>query len=469
MGFSVNEIKTNYTKQLSDYTEQLTYDQIPAEVIERAKMIVLQTFGVSLAAKGTESYRRAVTYSKLANGGEGGETTVWGDGCKLSMENAVMANGSLADVLDWEDCSWTGHPSASIVPVAWGVAEARHKSGKDLLTAVVAAYEVYQRIAMAVQPPHVWNPFWGWGLTSWQIFGSTVPAAKLMGLNSKQINQALGISCQISAIPSVIAHATMSDVYHYEHGIRSKDGVQAARMAEIGVDNCMEGFDDQYAYGFHMTSAQRPEWYTKDLGKKYLTMETLMKHWPTNMWVQTPVEITHDLAAKYDIKPEEVDEIVIDPPVPGRMAYYPEGYSATTQAQFSIPFCVATMLYDRIPGAHWFSRERMNDRRILDLAAKVRGGDSEPNMLWDNFEKFRAGSYPMVKVSIKMKNGNIYEESMDRHPGHPYNMMTRKEFVDRFRVQAGAALGEEKTERAINIICNLEKYDDIADLSDILY
>ena len=152
------------------------------------------------------------------NGGEssaeGNTATCWITGRKLSTANAALVNGTMADILDWEDCSWTGHPSASIIPVSWAVAETKKKSGKDLITAIVAAYEAYQRIAMAVQPPEGWDAFKGWGLTSWQLFDGIVSAAKLMGLTSEQINQAYGVGAQCSPIPSGVAHAHVRSLPH---------------------------------------------------------------------------------------------------------------------------------------------------------------------------------------------------------------------------------------------------------------
>ena len=211
MSFSMNKIETNYTKTLSDYVENLKYEDIPAEVFERAKMIALQTIGVSIGAKKVPIAENANTLGLQMNGGEGGKATAWITGDKMCAANASLVNGTLADALDWEDCSWTGHPSASIIPVVWAMAEEYKKSGKDFLTAIVAAYEVYQRISMVVQPPKDWDVFKGWGLTSWQVFGGTVAACKILGLDSDKVNQALGISAIVSVIPSVLAHNTMSE------------------------------------------------------------------------------------------------------------------------------------------------------------------------------------------------------------------------------------------------------------------
>ena len=126
MGFRVNadQIKTNYTDTLSRFTADLKYEDIPAEVRERAKFIAMQTVGVGLATKGTPIADRSVALGKFTGGAvsEGG-ATLWTTGCKSSVVGAAFCNSTLADALDWEDCSWTGHPSASIIPVAFAVAE----------------------------------------------------------------------------------------------------------------------------------------------------------------------------------------------------------------------------------------------------------------------------------------------------------------------------------------------------------
>ena len=140
-----------YTQIIADYLSELKYEDIPAEVIERAKLVTLHTIGAAIAAVKTEAGSNIIDVAKtLGNGGK--EATIIGDGTKVGLGNAVLASGTLADLLDWEDCSWTGHPSAGAVPTGLAVSEAYHKSGKDYLTALVGGYDVYQRIAMAVQP-----------------------------------------------------------------------------------------------------------------------------------------------------------------------------------------------------------------------------------------------------------------------------------------------------------------------------
>ncbi len=470
MHYNWHKIETNYTDVLSDFTVNTNYEDIPPEVIERAKMIMLQTVGVSLAAKDVPGTQKAIKMALAANGGAGGTTTGWVSGDKLSPVNAAFLAGSLSDMLDWEDTSWTGHPAAGIVPCAWVMAEHLKMSGKDLLTAIVLGYEVYQRIACAVQPSLEQQAQKGWGLTSWQIFGCLIPAVKLMGLDANAVNKAIGLGTVCSTIPTCLHEFTMSDFYHYEHGLRARDGILIAELVQKGVHNLMDGLDDPTAYANLMTDTYEPEWYTKDLGTRWLTMTTLLKHWPANMWVQTPTELAHDIVFGNNIKLEDIKEIIIDPPRMSRMDLPPEGgFQSLTHAQFSIPYVISAMLHDPKPGAQWYSKETLSNPEVIEFAKKVVPGKSAPDPRGLGFKLFREGSFLMKTMTVNTYDGRSYTKSMDCHPGHPANMMTREQFVDRFRIQASPVLSGEKLERAIDALCNIENCEDISTLSEFLH
>ena len=474
---------TTYTQTLSEYTENLKYEDIPPEVVERAKMIMLQVIGVALGAKDTSIAKKVCRMAEEANGGEGGSNIVWGTGEKMAAVNAALALGTLSDALDWEDCSWTGHPSAGVIPCAWVAAEEKHKSGKDLITAIVAGYEVYQRIACAVQPS---NERWktkGWGLTSWQIFACIIPIVKLYGLDARKINQAIGMGCECSTLPTAYHATTMSDFYHYEHGYRARDGFLIAKSVEKSIHNQRDALDCPRCYtavicgdaaksgsnnNMDNINESDESWLTRDLGSRYLIMETLLKHWPANMWVQTSVEIVSNMANEYKFRPEDIEEIVIDPPIINRMWAPDEGFTSVTHAQFSAPYVIATMLYNPVPGAYWYSAEMMKGPKIIALAKRVKAGPSKPDSPMTGFEQFRNGSYPMKTITIKLKDGRELVGKMDCHPGHPANMMSREEFIERFRIQASPVLQGEKLEKAIEMLCNIEQVEDIASVSDML-
>lgn len=465
MGYRVNakDITTNYTQTLAEFTANLKYEDIPEDVRERAKHLAMQTIGVALGTKGMKLSNDAIAIGKSCGIGEP-EATLWVDGGKVSMSSAVFTNSTLADALDWEDCAWTGHPSAGVIPVSWAAAEGFHRSGKELITAIVAAYEVYTRIAMVVQPPEDEDVFKGWGLTSWQVFAGVAPAARLMGLTPDQINQAFGFGVLCCPVQSNLHHITMSDAYHYEHGFRAKDGILAALTAKAGVENYMDCFDDTYSFDYHMTREPKRDWYTKELGSRWLTKEVLVKHWPANMWLQTPIELVHNITTKNGIKPEDIEEIVLDPPTLGRMFFDPAGFNSLTQAQFSGPYMIAMYLLNPVPGPNWFDLSMLRDPKVLELAAKVKPGKSSPDIINLCFKGFQRGEFPMKTVTITTKDGKTYSESMDCHPGHPRNMMSHEEFCDRFRIEAAPTLDADKIEKVIEALSHLEDCEDVAEL-----
>ena len=348
----------------------------------------------------------------------------------------------MGDMLDWEDCSVTGHPSAGVIPAAVITAEVLKKSGKDLLTAVVAGYEVYQRVALAGNS----------NIVSYNIFGCLAAMMKLMDLSEEKMNQAFGIGTACAIISTSPHETTMSDSLNYLYGYKAENTVTMIKTALNGIENMDDAFDDPTAYLRH-TRLTQPEWITKELGESWLMMNMiLIKHWPANVFVQTYAELAARLATKYHFNPDDVEEIIISPSVEFRHWYSETGYESVTQAQFSIP-------------------ETMKDQKIIDLMMKVKAD----GFVAFDFYKARFiqdlinGTHPEKFMTVRMKDGTEYVESAFTHPGHPNYMLTRDEFKDMFRLTTKNVLSSEKTEGAINCICNLERYEDASVLPSFFY
>ena len=292
--------------------------------------------------------------------------------------------------------------------------------------------------------------------------------AKLYGFDARMVDQAIGVGCECSTIPTSYHAATMSDFYHYEHGYRARDGFLIAKSVEKGIHNQRDALDEPRCYTGAICDGADLSWLTRDLGSDYLIMRTLLKHWPANMWVQTTAELVHNLSVEHSFGPEDVEEIIVDPPVRQRMWAPDEGFTSVTHAQFSVPYVVASLLYDPVPSARWYTPERMRDPKIIALAKRVKPGPSPQDSPLTGFRQFREGTYPLKTITITTKDGRTYTGSMDCHPGHPANMMSREEFVDRFRLQAAPVLQGERLERAAEALCGVEDCPDVAALSTLL-
>jgi 2-methylcitrate dehydratase PrpD len=192
-------------------------------------------------------------------------------------------------------------------------------------------------------------------------------------------------------------------------------------------------------------------------------MKILIKHWPANMWVQTPVEIVRNLASENNIEPSEISEIIVDPPTQFRMHFYEEGFSSIMEAQFSTPYAIASVLLNPESGSGWYSMEKMVDPKLLALAKRVKPGKSEEHTLTDSFNMYIAGGYPEKTVTIKMRNGAVFERTQSIHKGHPDNMLSREELRGIFIQNASVAVGVSKAEKIADYVMSIEEKPDLSD------
>ena len=437
MGFNYHGITTDNTKQIVHFVKELKYEDIPPVVIERAKMMVLHTVGVCLCSSELQEIKDAIEIAKEMSPGGEEIATIWADGKKVSWEAATFVAGTMGDMLDWEDCSVTGHPSA----------------------AIVAGYEVYQRIALAGRT----------NIVSYNIFGNLTVLMKLLDLSEEKMNRAFGIGTACSIISCNVHEATMSDSLNYLYGFKNESTVTMIKTAMLGIENMEDAFDDGTAYLNH-TVEPDITWLTKELGTEWFLMSMiLVKHSPANVFVQTYAELARNLINKYKFNPDDVEEIIIRPSVAFRHWYSDWGYKSVTQAQFSIPYCTACAMYHPEPGAIWYQPETMVDPKIVALMNKVKA-DGFVKMGGNKFIKdLIEGKHPEKFMTVRLKDGTEYTESLFTHPGHPSYMLTRDEFKDDFRMLTRYVLTPKKIEGAIETICHLDEYDDVSGLPQYFY
>lgn len=464
----------DYTTILSNYTADMRYDDLPAEVVTQAKQLTLHVLGVSLASLPMEQADK-VTRMVQSKGGAP-ESTVWGsDGRKVPADEAALANGTLADLLDWEDCSWTGHPSAGAIPVGFAMAEKLNSSGTSYITSVVASYEVYQRIAMAVQPARErWGSGKGWGLVSWQLYAPVIAAAKLMELDAAAVAKALG-----AAFYQVIITAGKhtgggdvgaSDIYHYAHGFCNRNGICAAVMADLGFDGMTDSLDGPSGLWAQVSDQVDWSWHDRELGSRYLIMETLYKHWPANMWVQGPLDALDELCREHDLTPDRVGDIAhidVSPIIPMIMENSTGRYDGVLDAQFHLPYCFAAFLLDHDPGQHWFDAGHRSDPAIGDLADRVTAS-GESLTPFEAFEVFWAGSFPEVTVTVTLTDGQALTRTLRYPKGHPSNPFSWEETEELFRYTVRDVLDPSAAERIIELVRDLEHQSDLHELARLL-
>ena len=184
------------TATLAAYVADLKFEDIPHEVRERAKVLTLDFLGSAIRARrDAESTPSLLKTLEALALDAGGESTVFGDSKTWTPAVAALLNGALGHSLDFDDTHADAslHPSAPVVPAAFAVGELVGASGREVLTAIVAGYEVCCRLGQALDPTSHYARGFHPTCTA-GTYGAAAAAAKLFGLSKEQIVAAFGVS-----------------------------------------------------------------------------------------------------------------------------------------------------------------------------------------------------------------------------------------------------------------------------------
>ncbi len=168
------------------------------------------------------------------------------------------------------------------------------------------------------------------------------------------------------------------------------------------------------------------------------------------------------IKTKHEFHPDEVGEIIVHATLPTfKMAGSVKEPEDVTSAQFSGSFGVALRLIKGGNGFREYSEENLRNPNVLALAKKTRF------VLDEEVGKLPKSDNP-ARVLIKLKNGNIYEETIAAGRGSIPNPMEQGEVYQKFRGFAHAVLPRQDTEAVIQKMANLEYLDDVRELSQMV-
>ena len=268
----------NETATLAAYVADLKFEDIPPEVLERAKVLTLDFLGSAIRARrdaeSTPSLLKML--EALALDGKG-ESTVFGDSKTWTPAVAALLNGALGHSLDFDDTHADSslHPSAPVVPAAFAVGEMVGASGRDVLTAIVAGYEVCCRLGNALDPTsHYARGFHPTATAG--TYGAAAAAGKLFGLSKDQIIAAFGVSgSQAAGSLQFLVNGAWNK--RYQVGAAAMNGVIAATLARNDFVGSTELVEGKHGLLVGYSDNAHPDKATAGLGKIYETHEDRRK------------------------------------------------------------------------------------------------------------------------------------------------------------------------------------------------
>jgi 2-methylcitrate dehydratase len=406
--------------QYGRYANNLTYDDLPDEVVHQAKRSLLDTLAVSVAAHGAEG--ATIAEDVITELGGTGEATVFGSGRQTSAPNAALVNGILVRHLDYNDSGGGGHNSDAI-PGILAVAEREGSSPEKFLTSVVLSYELGSRVKESTGG--FFKTSEKYGVMGDYRAGMSMPPCigRLMGLSDREIANAIG-STACRNFPLSILDGDYEE-YHHAKNLRfstiSYDAIMSCLLAEKGFTgpiNIVEGFRgiDEAIFDGNMnydSMVRFDDWRILDVAHKLLC---------TNHSSQGGILSVLSVVREHDIDPEDVKSVRVfmgesnvEHTGSAAKMYPRNGETANHSAYYATAHAIA----ERSMGPESHDPEKFDDPVILGLYDKI---TVEPHP--DLPAHSRVGA-----AEITTKDGNTYRDrvtppGMDDDPNTPEDMRT---------------------------------------------
>ena len=298
---------TDLTKIFSNFVSQATLQNFNDEMIFFSKMSMIDWCGVAYAAK-EEPVSKIVT--KLIDEEQTkGLSRLISNGKEVSAKSAAFVNGTIGHALDYDDTHFlfTGHPTASAFPTALALGEELGSSIDEIMLAYMCGVEISTRLGHILGYSH-YNKGFHQTATS-GAFGATLVASKLLKLDAKQIENALGIvSTRASGLKSQFG--TMGKPFHA--GIAASNGIEAAKLSKLGFVSCENGIEcNQGFLKTHAWDETIPEAAINGLGTDFLFPEIKYKFHACCQGLHAFLEALDELKTKNNFNPDSIEKISI--------------------------------------------------------------------------------------------------------------------------------------------------------------
>ena len=387
-----------------------------------------------------------------------GEATVFGDSKTWTPAIAALLNGALGHSLDFDDTHADAslHPSAPIVPAAFAVGEMTRASGREVLTAIVAGYEVCCRLGNALDPTsHYARGFHPTATAG--TYGAAAAASKLLGLSEAQLISAFGVSgSQAAGSLQFLVNGAWNK--RYQVGAAAMNGVIAATLARNDFVGAIESVEGKHGLLVGYTENGHPDKATAGLGSIYETMKIGIKPYPSCRYTHAAIDAIIAMRREHNLTRDQVKRVEI--------GLHRNGITLTGDAttgrhprsivggQFSMFFTGAIALDQGRFG--WDDYDRLGDAAIDALADKF-------DVVQD--ERLEIGrKHPFgARVSITMDD-RIHERLNGDPPGEPTSFPDAQAMQQKFLTLARPVLNG-RAEQLADAILSLERFDRVAQVT----
>jgi aconitate decarboxylase len=450
---------TEYTRPLSEFVSQVSYDEFPAGVVHQAKRSVLDSLACGLFGS-HQAWSQALVGILSPPRGDG--AVVWGWPGQLSAADAALATGTFIHGFELDDLHKEAalHVSAVTLPATLGLAQVAETpvSGRDLITAQVAGYEAGIRVGLSCNLGILKRGFHNTGVVG--AVAASAAASRVLNLDPVATWDAIGCSGSFAA--GLGAAQFASSVKRAHAGRAAQSGVYAAQLARQGFRGIRDLFENHHG-GFYGTFADEydPGELLRDLGTRWRTAEIGHKVFPTCAASQTSVEAALGLRDRIgDVAAIEKVHVTGPKSLKAHVGwdYVPD---TVTTAQMNLSFAVAAAFVDGQVGVDQFAPGRLADPRLLEFARKV-------GVAGDPAADARGRAYRHAITMTVTAGGQEYTASVDHVLGTDTRPITDDQLAAKFYDLAPRAVGTDRAKQIYDLVQDLESLPDVRALAALL-
>jgi aconitate decarboxylase len=444
-----------HTRAIAQFVSQIKYDSIPNEVIQRIKLLILDSLGCALYGSSLEWSR--ILRATLAGVDSTRACCVWGTNELLSAPHAALINGTLIQSFELDDVHRQGvlHVGAVTLPPLLAITEIRPGlSGRDFLKSAVAGYEIGPRVGKCMGPQHI-GQGWHSGATV-GVFSAVSGAAAALRLSGEQTVHALGIAGTQSSGLMAAQYGAMVKRMHA--GRAAQSGLYGALLAEAGFTGIVDVFESPYG-GFCSTFSRSNDRFNLDelsweLGRVWETMRISLKFYSCVGSNHTTLDAIRAMQKKTPFGADDIASIVVHgSQVTVEHVGWPYQPQGLVSAQLNLPFCVATLLLEGDVFVDQFTDDVVDDKRRIELSKKI-------SVVHDPSITARGSNYRhMVRVEVRLNNGVKLEQTVEAPRGSENSFASEADIVQKFRKLATHVIGDAKADSIVNLVLDAEKLD----------
>jgi aconitate decarboxylase len=447
------------TGRLCAWLQDLRLEDVPREVRERAKDILLDGLGCALVGAQLPWSKTAVEAATRFEGQ--GERTLIGWGRTVPATTAALLNGTFIQGFELDDFHPRAplHSASLLLPSLIACAEERGGvSGARFLLAAIAGFEVGPRVGLALHGAQMLSRGWHSGA----VFGTHAAAAAagvLLDLDAARFEDAFGLAGTQSSGLMAAQYEAMCKRMH--HGFAARNGLFAALMAAGGYTGIKRVFERDYG-GFLSVFGEghepRPGEIAQDLGQRWETLRIVLKPYAAMGALHAPLDAVFDLAARRPLRPDEIEHIDIHM----SHAAYHHGWWALERpitpigAQMNVAYATAVAILDGAAMLQQFAPQRIDQDDVWALIPRI---IAHHDPAYDQEPDTRGAA----RMSIRFTDGEALETTLavSRTMSRP---LDRARTIAKFRSLTRDVVSTERQESLLDAVLGLEELADISTL-----